>query len=72
MYVMQEIRKQYRQRDRKILWRDVWDWEKASSAWEERERMEEWTAERDKRAEEIKSMKAEWQKTLSKTGITPS
>lgn len=50
----------------------MWDWEKASSAWEERERMEEWTAEREKRAEEIKSMKAKWQNTLSKTGITPS
>ncbi|KAG0624468.1 hypothetical protein M758_3G250300 [Ceratodon purpureus] len=67
-----EIRKQYRQRDKKVLWRDVWDWEKASSAWEERERMEEWTAERAKRAEGIKTMKTEWQKTLAKTGISSS
>lgn len=62
---VQEIRKDYRRIDRKYLWKDVWDWEKASFAWEEREKMQEWTVERAKRAEEIKSMKAQWQKTLS-------
>lgn len=67
-----EIRKHYRRHDKKVLWRDVWDWEKASSAWEERERMQEWTADRAKRAEEIKTMKEQLQKALAKTGITPS
>ncbi|GJP51060.1 hypothetical protein CLOM_g10229 [Closterium sp. NIES-68] len=43
---------------REAVWKDVWDWEKASSGWEEREKMEEWAAARRERAEEIRALRA--------------
>ncbi|CAI5470652.1 unnamed protein product [Closterium sp. Yama58-4] len=45
---------------REVVWKDVWDWEKASSGWQEREKMEEWAAARRERAEEIRALRAKW------------
>jgi penicillin-binding protein 1A len=62
---IQEMQKDYRPRDNEVPWRDVWDWERANMVWEEREKMEEWTARHSKRAEEIRTMKSLWQKMLA-------
>ncbi|CAI5530696.1 unnamed protein product [Closterium sp. Naga37s-1] len=45
---------------REVVWKDVWDWEKASSGWQEREKMEEWATARRERAEEIRALRAKW------------
>ncbi|CAI5497438.1 unnamed protein product [Closterium sp. Naga37s-1] len=45
---------------REVVWKDVWDWEKASSGWQEREKMEEWAVARRERAEEIRALRAKW------------
>lgn len=44
----------------RTTWKDVWDWENASSVWEEREKMVEWTEKHLKRAAEIKALKSTW------------
>eukprot|EP00850_Spirogloea_muscicola_P000827 SM000003S11072 [mRNA] locus=s3:693500:701554:+ [translate_table: standard] len=41
-------------------WKDVWDWEKASSAWEEKEKMEQWASQRLERSDELRAMRAAW------------
>eukprot|EP00850_Spirogloea_muscicola_P009857 SM000056S17975 [mRNA] locus=s56:465693:473728:+ [translate_table: standard] len=41
-------------------WKDVWDWEKASSAWEEKEKMEQWASQRLERSDKLRAMRAAW------------
>ncbi|XP_024538827.1 uncharacterized protein LOC112349170 [Selaginella moellendorffii] len=45
-------------------WKQVWDWEKASVAWEEREKMQTWTETRSKHEERICALREQWQNLI--------
>lgn len=50
----------FRGRVQRLIWKDVWDWEKASSAWEEREKMEDWAVARKRTLQELRRMRSLW------------
>ncbi|KAJ7299831.1 hypothetical protein O6H91_21G065500 [Diphasiastrum complanatum] len=52
-----------------LAWKDVWDWEQSSVAWEERERMAEWTKHHSERTENLKVIQTFWRQILSKAGV---
>lgn len=61
---LQIKRKILRSMDIRTVWRDVWDWENASSVWEEREKMVEWTAKHMKTTAEMKALQTAWRRKL--------
>ncbi|GBG59916.1 hypothetical protein CBR_g66722 [Chara braunii] len=61
---LKEVRDCVKKAEPNRPWTDVWDWEKASKAWEEKEKMAEWAAERIKRSAEVKAIKERFTRSL--------
>eukprot|EP01018_Ginkgo_biloba_P035904 Gb_13776 [translate_table: standard] len=64
-----EVRKALKQNNNKIPWKEIWDWENASSIWEEREKMEEWTEHRVKQVIKIKALRTYWKSIIQQWNI---
>jgi hypothetical protein len=64
---LQEVRKALNQNDDKVVLREIWDWENASSIWEEKEKMKEWTENQLKKVFKIRAARAPWRSILQKS-----
>lgn len=63
---IRKIRKHLKPSPKSSPWKQVWDWEKASIYWEEREKMEGWLAERSSRALELQNLKLQLENTMNR------
>ncbi|KAL2643012.1 hypothetical protein R1flu_010599 [Riccia fluitans] len=52
-------------------WKQVWDWDKASIYWEEKEKMESWLADRSTKFLEVQTLKRELLRTLNRLPKLP-
>lgn len=64
---LQEVRKALNPNDDKVVLREIWDWENASSIWEEKEKMKEWTENQLKKVFRIRNDRAPWRSVLQKS-----
>lgn len=66
---MQIAREKHNDTDGRTVWKDVWDWNKANSVWDERESMVEWTEKHMKTAAKVDVFKKFWSEEINKLGV---